>query len=433
MSKSAVAAAGRSRRSPRPWVVPPGLLVLDEPFEGYQVLEELRTEVGVLLWQCLRDVDLWAYAAPGERAGLFQPGALHHRMGRIEAEVDPAVPARPLLERFCHLLATPGDVRAMELSELCESTSRWASEQGLPQTALAFAQRSAMAAPDQPRPAYIVGLVARRAADYRRAETWFRRALALSRRSRDWRHYGLAHMGLANLSLQRGDAPSARARLLKALRAARRYGLWSIKPLVLHDLFCIEATGDDPDRAEGFALSAFRSYGRRHPRLPVLAHDIARFWTMQGQYHRAMATFRAVLPYIVRPPERMLAIANMGHAAGGAGDRELFDASWKEVWRIIDERDDRERAAEALINLALGAQALGETVRQEMAASYAFTIARRRSEGRERVKAEELVEDARRAGSRRRAASERPAPFQGRCSEVLAEELVEALTDSVDR
>ena len=52
------------RRSPRPWVVPPGLLLQDEPYEGFYVLEETRSELGVLLWQSLRDVDLWSEARP---------------------------------------------------------------------------------------------------------------------------------------------------------------------------------------------------------------------------------------------------------------------------------------------------------------------------------------------------------------------------------
>jgi hypothetical protein len=39
------------RRISRPWVVPPGLLLLNEPFEGFNVLDETRSELGVLLWR----------------------------------------------------------------------------------------------------------------------------------------------------------------------------------------------------------------------------------------------------------------------------------------------------------------------------------------------------------------------------------------------
>jgi tetratricopeptide (TPR) repeat protein len=427
----------RTRRSPRPWVVPPALLVSDEPFEGYHILDELRDELGVLLWQSARDVDLWASAPPETRPELFTPGSLRARAERISADVPADSPARPLLETLAQVLG--GVVRggAAEVAELCGELSGWAGERGLPRTALAWAQRAAVAAPEEAGPAYAVGVVARRAADYRRAETWFRRSLALARRNRDWKYYGFAHMGIANMYMQRGDAPRARARLLKALRAARRYGVWTVKPLALHDLFCISATGDDVELAVTYARAAFRSYGRRHPRLPGLAHDVARFWLTHGHFERALSIFRAVLPHLQRPQERLLAWSNIAEAAGGAGQAATMERAWSEVWRIIEEREDRERAAEALINVARGAAHLGEATRQEIAASYALTIAIRRKESQERILAERLVESARHG--RRRSRSHPPAdpmPVElpgSRWVDTLTAEFVEALTEPGDR
>lgn len=419
------------RRFPRPWVVPPGLLLLNEPFEGFNVLDEVRNELGVLLWQSLRDVDLWALSHPDARAGLFSPGSLRKRAERIEAEVEPDHPVRALLEALTRLLGAPEPVSEMEVSEVCEELSRWASDQGLPRTAVAFAQRAALAAPEEAGPAYLVGLVSRRAADYRRAETWFRRTLALSRLNRDWRYYALAHLGLANLHMQRGDAPRARVRLLRALRASRRYGLWSVRSMVLHDLFCITATGEHAEHAEMYARAAFRSYGRRHPRLPVLAHDIARFWMSRGHYARAFDTFRAVLPHLTRASDRLLAWSNLAQAAGGAGDGPAFDEAWARVWRMVDSGNDQERVAESLINVAIGAAALGQWVRQEMAAAYALQVAKRRSEAQQRLKAEELLEAARRMGMGRR--QPEPPPPVAEFSEAsgqLADQLVAALSEA---
>ena len=423
----------RNRRSSRPWIVPPGLLLQSEPFEGFYVLDETRSELGLLLWQSLRDVETWALAPPGERGKLFNAGALRQRMERIEQELEPDEPVRPLLKGLANLLAVPGRLTANAVSELCEEISRWASDAGLPRTALAYAQRAAMSLPEEAGPAYLVGLVSRRAADYRRAETWFRRALALGRRNRDWRYYALAHLGLANLHMQRGDAPRARVRLLRALRASRRYGLWSVRSMVLHDLFCITATGEHAEHAEMYARAAFRSYGRRHPRLPILAHDIARYWMARGHHARAFETFRAVLPHLTRASDRLLAWANLAQAAGGAGDEAAFADAWHRIWRMIDSGNDQERAAEALINVASGAQSLGQWVRQEMAASYALAIARRRSEAQHRLRAEELLESARRAGMGRRGPDpvEPPPEFSARSGE-LAEALVAALTETMD-
>ncbi|HEX6373657.1 MAG TPA: hypothetical protein VF006_32320 [Longimicrobium sp.] len=418
------------RRISRPWVVPPGLLLLNEPFEGFNVLDEIRSELGVLLWQSLRDVDLWSLARPEARAGLFSPGSLRKRSERIESEIETGHAARPLLEAMTRLLAAPDRVSEREVSEVCEEISRWASDTGHARTALAFAQRAALAAPDEAAPAYLVGLVSRRAADYRRAETWLRRTLALSRLNRDWRYYGLAHLGLANLHMQRGDAPRARVRLLRALRASRRYGLWSVRSMVLHDLFCITATGEHAEHAEMYARAAFRSYGRRHPRLPVLAHDVARYWMSRGHYARAFETFRAVLPHLTRASDRLLGWANLAQAAGGAGDSHAFNEAWARVWRMVDSGSDMERVAEALINVAVGAAALGQWVRQELAASYALQVAKRRSEAQQRLKAEELLESARRAGMGRRVPEPpEPAPEFSEASGQLAEELVAALTE----
>lgn len=433
----------RSRRVPRPWVVPPALLVLDEPFEGFQVLDEVRSEVGVLLWQSLRDVDLWASTDTLQRAELFTPHAHEQRLERIAAEAaaDPA--ARGLLEGLARVLDAGLPPRGADISEVCEAASRWASDQGWTRTALAFAQRSALAAPEVAGPAYLVGLVSRRAADYRRAETWFRRALALARRNRDWKFYGLAHLGLANVHMQRGDAPNARARLLRALRAARRYGVWSVRPFALHDLFCIAATGGDPEQAQSYARSAFRSYGRRHPRLPVLAHDVACFWMIQGEHRLALPTFEAVLPYIDRVPERMLALSNVARAAGGLADEGTFERAAHEVWALVDQRPEMERVPEALINVAHGAVQLDRWPAVERAASLALKTAARRRESQQRAAAEELLNKVRHARRLRRYYAESapnpdpPPPLlpltddgaELSARERFAVELVEALGD----
>jgi tetratricopeptide (TPR) repeat protein len=422
----------RNRRSSRPWVVPPGLLSHDEPFEGFNVLDEMRSELGVILWQALRDVELWATSPAHLRPTLFTPGCLRHRMERIEAEVDVRAPERPLLEDLSTLLAAPQTLRPTAVADVCAEIARWASDHAHPRTALAFAQRAALAAPEEAGSAYLVGLMARRMADYRRAETWLRRALALGRRNHDWRHYALAHMGLANVHMQRGDGPKARIRLLRALRSARRYSVWSVRSLALHDLFVLSTDGPNPEVAEHYAQAAFRSYGRRHPRLPVLAHDIARFWTQQGQYDLALPTFRAVLPHIHRAAERLLVVANVAEAAGGVGDKAAFVRAWNEVWRVIDDGMDSEKVAESLIGLAKGAELLGEVVRMDMAASYALTIATRRQEAQAQLVAEELLKKARHEGRGKDPQPVVPATRIGRSSDIFAERLVEALVEVVD-
>ncbi len=111
----------RSHRNSRPWVIPPGLLMMDEPFEGFLVLDEVHSELGVLLWQCLRDVDLWAGTPVEVRRDLFNPNAIEQRLERIAEETDPESSVRTMLDLMARVLDGPGAPRPAELSEACES------------------------------------------------------------------------------------------------------------------------------------------------------------------------------------------------------------------------------------------------------------------------------------------------------------------------
>lgn len=421
----------RGSRPSRLWVVPPGLMTYDEPFEGYRVLDEMRSGAGVTLWEFLRDADLWSTTAPESRGRLFVSGLARRRRERL-GSLGGARELRQQLEAIGRALDGRARNPAMQLTQACNALSRWASEQGLPRTALAFAHSAALATPDQPAPAYAVGLLARKSAEYRRAETWFRRTLALARRTGDWNFYGMACIGLGNLFRQRGDYPTARLWYIKALRVARRRALWDVRPMALHDLFCVAANGGVADEAEGWARRAFRAYGRRHPQLVQLAHDVARFWLLCGRYDEALQVFRAVLPHITRLHERRLVTSNMAQAAAGMGDRLTFAAMWSETWRLVDEYEDAEQVAAALVALAQGAVALGDPDRAQLAAGHALKVAIQRHESEQRLQAERVLESLRSVRMGVRAQAQPPAVEPPADAEEggpsLAEHLVEALS-----
>jgi tetratricopeptide (TPR) repeat protein len=398
----------------------------DEPFDGWHVVDELRTGLGVVLWQTLRDVEMWAASAPEARARLFAYGTLGRRREWIQSVGAPK-PLREPLETLTRVLDARHPPDPEEITAAATAVSRWAAESGLPRVALALAQTAALASPERADAAYLVGLLARRSAQYRRAETWFRRALALGRRTRDWNDYGLACIGLGVLYRQRGDYPAARTWFYKALRVARRNGLWSVRPMALHDLFCVAANGAQVEEAETWARRAFRAYGRRHPRLVVLAHDVARFWLLRGKYADALRVFRAALPHITRLAERRLAVSNLARAAAGLGDRMTFAEMWSDTWRLVDDYEDTESVPEALITLAQGAAALGDPDRGQLAASHALKVAIQRNEAEQRLAAEDLLESLRR--TRVAPAPRLPAPA-GPEPEIhpFAADLVEALT-----
>jgi tetratricopeptide (TPR) repeat protein len=426
----------RSRRTARLWVVPPGLMTHEEPFEGYRVLDEVRSGAGVMLWEFLRDIDLWSTTEADSRTRLFTPGSARRRRERIE-RMEAARELRTPLEAVSRALEGRVRAPATHLTQACHALSRWAGEQGLPHTSLAFAQSAALATPEEPGPAYGVGLLARRNAEYRRAETWFRRTLALARRSCDWNYYGLACIGLGNLNRQRGDYPSARGWYVKALRVSRRRALWDVRAMALHDLFCVAANRGEVEEAEQWARRAFRAYGRRHQRLVVLAHDVARFWLLAGRDEDALRVFRVVLPHITHISERRLVASNMGQAAARVGDRLTFAAMWSETWRLVDEFEDSERVAESLVSLAEGALELGDPDRAQLAASHALKVANVRNEAEQRLAAERVLQSLRRArvGVPKRSqapALAEPAP-PAEESPTFVDHLVEALTAPVAR
>jgi tetratricopeptide (TPR) repeat protein len=245
-----------------------------------------------------------------------------------EVEVQLETPLMGLVR----LVGAPGSAQPEAVSRACQHIAAWADAEGHSATSIAFAQAAAAALPGDASTAFAVGRTARRRAEYARAETWFRRAIALARQSGDWTSYALAFSGLGNLYVQRGNYPAARRFHVRALRAARRHSLRQIQGSALHDLFVISAAGGSSGEAERMARGAFEAYGAEHPRLSILAHDIAYLWMEQGHFGPALTVFEALLPHLRRHEDRMVGLANIVRASAGAGDRRRFDEAWDEVW-----------------------------------------------------------------------------------------------------
>jgi tetratricopeptide (TPR) repeat protein len=369
------------------------------------VLEELKDPLGALLWQVVRDVYLWGSLPPEERGEVFVPGAdgaLLAMLRQAEVEVQLETPLIGLVR----LVGAPGTARPESVAMACQHVAAWADANGHSATSIAFAQAASAAVPHDAAAAYAVGRIARRRTEYARAETWFRRAIALARQSGDWTSYALAFSGLGNLYVQRGNYPAARRFHIRALRAARRHSLRQIQGGALHDLFVIATAASNTGEAERLARAAFEAYGAEHPRLSVLAHDIAYLWVEQGHFGPALTVFEALLPHLKRHEDRMVGLANIVRAAAGVGDRLRFDQAWDEVWDGLARNDQTENAAQVLLELAHGAEQVGEFERAERAADRAARIARDRGEARVLLSAEAVVESARRS----RAARSRTAP-----------------------
>ena len=384
--------ATKSRASTRRWHIPPPLIHGSETLEGGAILQEWGNELGVVLWQASRDVLLWATTEPHLRAQTFSSQSIHPSLaGQIDdSRADPRL--RTAFALFDQIVQNPEAVREEQVARACRLISEWADEEGRLETALSFAQNAALASHGDAAAAFWVGTVAVRLNDHARAEVWFRRAIGLARRARDWRMYSRAFGGLGNLYMRRGNLPAARRLHTRALRGARRGGMRREQAAALHDLFGVAVETGQTTEAERFARHALEAYGTRNTRLNVLAHDVAYFWMENGHFERALAVFTAVLPLIDVPFERMFVLADIARAAAGVGKVSLAEEAAEEVWKLAAEAELEHGAARTLLDLARGYVMLGDADKAEAAARKAIEFAGTFREGKVQFAAEALLD-----------------------------------------
>jgi tetratricopeptide (TPR) repeat protein len=398
------------------------------------ILREVGSEAGVLLWQSYRNVMFWATAEPGERAALFSPEASRKRLAEVAAARLPQELVEPL-NVFAALLAAPEDTPGDAVAAACTAIGEWAEEEQHGATALAFTQAAALAMPRSAALALKVGQVARDRAEMARAETWFRHAIMISRQVGDWETYARAYIALGNMAIKRGSFPVAHRMHIKALRAARRKGLPALQGMAAHDLFVVATETGRHAQAEEYARAAFRAYGPHHERLPVLAHDVAYLWMQQGHFAPALEVFEALRPHVVGRRERGLTVvSNIARAAGGIGDREAFRKAWVEVNRLSKEPEVRPALGIAMLELAHGAASLGEWDRAEQAAEQALAVATELRQAKVMISAEtvlDLVRNGRRV--ERRVSSDSGSTAGTQDTDVFAASLVRTLEMSTSR
>jgi tetratricopeptide (TPR) repeat protein len=407
----------RSRR-PR---VPPAITRGSEAIPALAVVEEIPGDLGVVLWRSVRNVVLWARTPEASRASLFDAGAADARAAEL-ARVQPEAELLAPLSVVVALLENPRDVEVRRLVNACRRVAAWAEARGALGTALEFAQAAALARPDSAPLAFAVGRLARRRAEYDRAESWYMRAIVQARQAGDWRSYALAFSGIGNMYVRRGNYRVARKAFVRSLRAARRHHLRDVCAMAYHDLYlCAADTGEGSD-AGPLAEQAFRAYGAAHPHVPRLAYDVAYNWVQLGNFVPAARVAEALLPHFTGPTERALVLGLLARAAGGAGERRAFEAAAEAVEAMVAEMPPIEGFTGALLGVANGAASLGDHERAVHAAGRARELARHRREGRVELAAEAVADSA---NARRNSDASPGAPAPGAFE--LAEKFVRAL------
>jgi tetratricopeptide (TPR) repeat protein len=414
-------------RYARRWRLPPPYLREAEPLEGARILEEISGPLGLLLWQSVRDAGLWALTPADRREGLFTQEAEPRRLADLLSMGEAARAIEEPLRALAAMLSHPADVAPEAVMLACNRVSQWAESRNAIATALAYAQGSALAMPASSRSALRVGQLARRQAEYARAEGWLQRAIVLARQETDRVSHASGYSALGNLYRMRGNMPAAERHHLRALRIADRHSLAGRAAAALHDLFVICADTGRVDQAVGYARRAVSAYGAKHEQVPALAHDVALMWLETGEFARALPVLHTIWPFMPAH-QRVLGLANAARAAGALGERQMFTACHERVLRIVDAAEVRENHAVALLNVARGAVSLGELELAETLGARAQALADSLQEHKIRFSAGNLLQSiAAERGALRSIAPEQGTPVTtaaGESADALADELV---------
>lgn len=387
-----------ARGQRRLWTLPPAPGVQAAPFEGAEILDELRTEFGLFLWQALRDVVLWASCDPTRRHELFTstdeqlPQSL--RSLGSELMLGGAVLALARVGR------EPGDVSGDEVARACVQVSEWAARQGLAAVEVQFAEAAAAIFPIRPEIALFAGRAARRHAAYERSIQWFARALALARRADDNAAYTLTLIRWGTLELQRSRLDHARRLFVRAWKAAKRFKLRRLGAFARHDLLVLGF--ETATFAEGLAHAevAFQLYGpKRNRRIPYLVHDVGFLCMHNGYFSAALPIFSAVLPFVIHPSERVQVFAHLARTFGALGDERGFEEAAEYV--ATEFKPTYPNAAASLLYVARGAASVGQRRRARSLAGEALALSESRGEKSVAALARQFIDalNARRASA----------------------------------
>lgn len=352
-----------------------------DPRPELNLLQDHSGPLGFVLWRTVSDVLLWC-ACPTE----FRHALLHPPKESSPDTLAYAALEAPEIVEPLRVLRTVADIPALAdagaVAEACAKIALWAEARGMVETAVQFAEAAVRAEPDSSARAYTAGRLSRRIGDHPRSAILFRRAIRLARRAQSERikysevDFAIAQIGFSKLLIDLGRSKEAEPHLWKAVRASVRAGRTSLAGAAHHDLLLIAVHLERWDDALQHAKQAVRLYKDGHPRLPLLAFDVAFMWNWRGYFSSALPVFEKILPFVERQRERILVLASLARSAAAVRDHIRYVRASNEVLRLA--AHDSELAASSLYHVAEGARSFQQWDRAEELATRALDVARQR-------------------------------------------------------
>jgi tetratricopeptide (TPR) repeat protein len=365
--------------------------------------------------------------------GPEEMGILHDSTALAEWELSVLDSSRETMELWAPLAVIAGEIRnpdeadPEQIARACIAFSDWCLENGATGTALLFAEAAALAAPTNPRHAYVAGRLLRHQGALAGAELWLRRATRIAVWNGDREAQARCLNGMGNLHQQAGRYAEAKAALAAALQVAKKARLQERQAEALHDLLVVSVYTGDLSAADEYARDAFAAYPAAHQNIPKLAADIAFLWAQQGHFARALQVFQALLPRFADPDARLRITGYAARAAGAIGDTEAFRTAWSEAWGILDAGTAEHLRAAAALELGLGALNLSAWEDASMALAVARDVAEQTGDYETIAHAESALELM---GREERADKVIRPSGRNHPSDVLAQDLVRTLADT---
>lgn len=346
-----------SRRR-QPHRIPPPISYGSESLDAEIVLHEESGELALLLWKTLRSVRLWCELPADQRPQVFGAEAYDLRLRRL-ATLDADTDLEDTLETAASLLKGE-DAHVAAVVTACRLLGAWAERRGSLGTALEFTQAAALLSPGDAELVLSVATLARARGELARAESWYRQAIAVGRRTHDWISLSGAYLGIGRTFLDGGNLPAARQALVRGIRAATRHSLWQERALLAHEYVRYAIAAGRPADVMKAGRAALEAYTADSAGVHQLAADLGAYWVRSGHPAPGRGVLAALSTTALDPESQLEVAGALALAAAAEGDAAGYESAANRVRSLLSGSAPARASAGAWMDLARGALLLDD-------------------------------------------------------------------------